>query len=71
LIEGRPDEAIPLFQQAIHEKPSDTTAYYDLAVLYQQQGQVAKALEFYRKVLEINPNDQDAIANATLLSGSR
>ncbi|WP_432432312.1 tetratricopeptide repeat protein [Granulicella aggregans] len=33
----------------------------------QQRGQVDKALTYYRKVLQIDPSDQNTIANMTML----
>ena len=67
MSEGPSDEAIQYFQRAILDKPFDTTAYYNLAVLYQERGQVNEALQTYRRLLRINPNDSDALANVAAL----
>ena len=39
------------------------TAYYNIAVSYQKQGNFAKAEEYYKKMLQAYPNDTDTITS--------
>lgn len=59
-------KAIPLFEQAARQNPQSETAYLWLARSYQRQGQPAdltKAKAAYQKVLNINPNQVEALSN--------
>jgi len=60
--QGKTDDAELTFLDAIHHNPNDATPYSNLAVLYQQSGHPALALSLYHKILELQPNDPDAIA---------
>ena len=56
------------FEDALHAKNSDIQdrAYYNLGnVLYSQQ-KMEESIAFYRKALELNPNDEDAKFNYEL-----
>jgi len=46
----------------IELEPSRTPAYFDLAALYKEMGHIDSAEAIYRKVLEVSPNDQEAIS---------
>ncbi len=52
---GKGDEAAGYFEKAIQMKPDFAEAYYDLGMVYQQRGDVARAVESYEKALEIDP----------------
>jgi tetratricopeptide (TPR) repeat protein len=49
-----PDESIPLFEAAIEADPQYKEAYNDLAVVYMDQGNFAKAVELLKKALEVD-----------------
>lgn len=55
--------ALSRFQEAVDTDPSFAAAYLGLGKTYEKLGQKQKALESYRKYLELLPSDQDA-ANA-------
>jgi tetratricopeptide (TPR) repeat protein len=50
--------------QCIAEKPDDADLYYTRAELYFQNNDLGKAVNDYKKVLEINPKDQRALTKA-------
>ncbi len=59
-------KAIPRFEQATRQSPNDPNAFLWLARAYRKQGMpadFAKAANAYRKVLEINPNQVEALSN--------
>ena len=59
----RHDEAIEVFKQAIHIKPDDAKAHYNLALAYGKLGRYDKAIEAYKQAIRINPDDVDAYYN--------
>jgi Tfp pilus assembly protein PilF len=50
-------EAMFRFQQAIHEDPNNARAHNDLAVAYEATGEFAKALDEYKKALQLAPGN--------------
>jgi tetratricopeptide (TPR) repeat protein len=50
---GKRAEAIDAYEAVVKAKPDFPEARYNLAVLYQQEGQEAKALEQFRKFKEL------------------
>ena len=63
LQEQRWNDAASQFVHGIDANSQDPTAYYDLAVLLQRAGKNDLALALYKKVLELRPNDADAMEN--------
>jgi tetratricopeptide (TPR) repeat protein len=66
LIEkGRPDEAIPWFEKAIHAKRYDSYCFphYNLGRVWETKGEWEKALACYREALKTNP-DYDLASRA-------
>jgi tetratricopeptide (TPR) repeat protein len=57
--EDRLDEAGRQFEIALAEDPEDTVAIHYLALIAQQQGDSARALELYDRALAIDPEDPD------------
>ncbi len=49
---GEPEMAFDRFQQALEVAPNDLPSLYELARLYEEQGDTEKALEYYRRVVE-------------------
>lgn len=54
------DKAELHLQKAIEKMPQLTLAYHGLAEIYTQQGHFQKAIEVYRHIVQIEPNDSDA-----------
>jgi tetratricopeptide (TPR) repeat protein len=55
--EGREEQAIALYQQAIELDPSCHKYYYQLANILRQQEKFTEANSYYRKAIELNSND--------------
>jgi tetratricopeptide (TPR) repeat protein len=51
------------YQQAIQTDANNTVSHYDLGTIYDQQGNVAKAVGEYQATLVINPTFTDAVFN--------
>lgn len=60
LRQKRPAEALPLLEDASHQKPQDFAARYHLAQSQLDTGDTAKAEENFRAALEINPKSAGA-----------
>jgi type IV pilus assembly protein PilF len=58
---GQLEPALRRAEQAISEDPKNPRAYYMIAVIYQQIGQVQRAEESFRKALELSPNNSDIL----------
>ena len=58
--EGRTDETIEHWRQAIRIKPSQPTIHKNLAILLSRQGKIDQAIEHYRQALKYRPEDNDA-----------
>jgi tetratricopeptide (TPR) repeat protein len=51
------DKATEAFQTVLRDNPQDDSAYINLATCYKGMRQAQKALEYYRRAFEINPDD--------------
>ncbi len=56
---GRLDEAERSFSNALQNDFHLLDAHFNLATLYQQKGDYARALSFYKEVAEANPGDSE------------
>ena len=54
------DKAESHLQSAIEKMPGLTLAYHGLAEVYTKQGHLQKAIDVYRRITEIAPDDDDA-----------
>ena len=54
------DKAEAHLQSAIQKMPQLTLAYHGLAEIYTKQGHFQKAIDLYRHITQIDPNDSDA-----------
>ncbi len=54
------DKAEAHLQTAIEKMPQLTLAYHGLAEIYTKQGQFQKAIDIYRHITQIDPNDSNA-----------
>jgi tetratricopeptide (TPR) repeat protein len=58
--EGRIEEAIAIYQLNEEYFPESISIKFSIARILQDEGRNPEALEYYRKVLEINPNHRGA-----------
>jgi len=56
----RPDLAAEAFERAIKANPNEADAYYLLGTAMGASGDIDKALDFYKKAVEIEPEHQKA-----------
>lgn len=69
LAQGKLEQAIAEFQQAVGMAPASVVVHANLAYAYDQQGRTDEAIAAYRKVLELEPGNSVARNNlATLYS---
>lgn len=59
---GQIDQAIDAFESALTLQPGAPTIYLDLAEATRRQGLQGKALHYYRAVLELDPQNLEAIS---------
>ena len=52
-------DSIKQYQKALALNPKQDNANYNIAVSYTKLGELDKALEFYAKELEVDPDDRD------------
>lgn len=57
---GNPNGAISVLNQALLRFPSSRVIYYDLGVAYDYKKEYEKAIEYYKKSLEIEPSFEHA-----------
>jgi len=57
---GGADVAIEDFTKAIEKNPEHVDAYFGLAEAYKKKGEIEKADEMYKKILEIDPENEQA-----------
>ena len=55
--QGRIDEAIRFYREAIHKRPDYYKPYANLGAAWARKGRSDKAINLYRKALELNPRD--------------
>ena len=65
--EGKYDEAIPIWEKVIAENPQDHVAPYNLALIYNERGDLVRARSLYEQSLLINPKNADAHTNLALV----
>ena len=58
---GRFSEAIGYFGEYVKLQPSDVQGYLQLGKAYWQNGNLAGALDSYRRVLQLNPSNAEAL----------
>ncbi len=62
LASGQADVAVDAFESALTVQPGNVAIYLNLAEATRRQGLQGKALHYYREALEIEPQNQWAIA---------
>lgn len=53
-------EAIKILKNGIKVFPDDVDIVYNLAILYESVNELDKAREFFKKVLKLDKNNEDA-----------
>src|SRR5579863_5933945 len=56
---GRVDAAAPMIEQAAKQMPNDPHAWYNLGLLYKNSNETTQAVDAFRHVTAIDPNDAD------------
>ncbi len=65
--EGRWQDALPEYYQALEAMPNHPKANFSLAVLLQSQGQAENAISCYRRALTVKPDDVRTLYNLAVL----
>ena len=63
---GKPAEAVTTLLRAHDYAPNRTTLYRMVATIYMRSDNIEMALVYYRKAVEENPDDADALASLAL-----
>jgi tetratricopeptide (TPR) repeat protein len=69
--EGKTDEAIKHWKEAVRIKPDQPTIHKNLAILFVRQGKIDQAIKHYRQVLRFRPNDRAAYEAIRQLQAGR
>jgi tetratricopeptide (TPR) repeat protein len=59
--EGRQGDAIALLSDALRKRPRDELLLYALGTVYERKGETQKSLEKMRAVLDVNPDNANAM----------
>jgi lipoprotein NlpI len=71
LQQGRIDEAIRYYREAIQKQPDYYKAYANLGAAWARKGRSDKAINLYQKALELNPRDSSTHLNLGLALARR
>ena len=63
---GRPDQAVPLYRQALARAPGFVGGWCNLGIALKQAGRMGEALAAYRRAIELDPGSADAQFNLAL-----
>lgn len=66
---GDDDRAEDAWLRAVELKPDYSNALYSLGLLYEKRGEKGKALQYYQKVRELNPQNDDIKSKIRKLVG--
>ncbi|KUO74847.1 MAG: hypothetical protein APF81_20600 [Desulfosporosinus sp. BRH_c37] len=67
LTEAQYDQALNLLDKALALYPTRSTFYVDRGYIYDVKEEAQNALEWYNKALIFDPNEPDALNNATII----
>jgi predicted Zn finger-like uncharacterized protein len=57
------NNATEAFNEVIRLEPSGSDGYFGLGLVYEQKGEMTKAIDAYKKAVEVNPDDSAAQEN--------
>jgi protein O-mannosyl-transferase len=63
LRQGRADEALDFYQQALQSDPDNSESHNNLGLALLQTGKMAEAIPHFQRALEINPDNASARVN--------
>jgi protein O-GlcNAc transferase len=66
-LQGQPDKAIELYQQAINFNERYAPAFFNLGVVYSEAGKLSEATQCYSTAVSINPQYVEALSNLGVL----
>ena len=69
--QGRREEGMAVYKQAIEARPEQVSAYYNLALLVHSQGDAEQAIDYFQKVAERCPQDASVFNNLGVLYFSK
>ena len=61
--ENKIDEAIKYYKKALQIKPNSADILNDIGICYAMKGDKKKAIEMWKKAIEINPQLKSAVEN--------
>ncbi|HXG11259.1 MAG TPA: tetratricopeptide repeat protein [Gemmataceae bacterium] len=61
--QGKPDEAVARFQEALRLRPDYAEAHYNIGIVRAEQGRTDEAIASYREALRLNPDYAPAHIN--------
>lgn len=61
--QGEYGMALGMFDEAVRMRPDNPEAVFNLAACHDALGDPARAIDLYRRVLDMTPNDPDCYAN--------
>lgn len=64
---GDLDNAEAVWKEAVRLQPNYSNGLYSLGLLYELKGEKAKALEYYYKVRDLNPDNQEVVSKIEML----
>lgn len=59
-LSSRYEEAIKTWERALKLSPNDPKIYYNMGIAYESLNQLDKARVYFKKVVEIEPKNQQA-----------
>ncbi len=69
LAQGKTDEAVAKFEDALAANPKNAGAYLALGSIYEQKNDTANAIKVYQRALEVHPSMWAAANNLAFLLG--
>ena len=71
VVAGRLEKAREVFEQAVATFPAMSRAYVGLGLVYERQGDTERALQWFRRAVEVDPDDSLAARQVARLSSSQ
>ncbi|GHF27238.1 hypothetical protein GCM10017044_22860 [Kordiimonas sediminis] len=66
VLDSEAAEARSLYERALTADPSNIQAMIGIARTYEKVGRIGSSLKYYRKALELDPNDRTALTEQAL-----